>query len=216
MSKIVIFGAGGRAGRRTVAEAVARGHQVTAVVRDPAKHQDLASEGVALIAGDVTQAESVSKVAAGHDAAISTVFQLDVPSQEFYVSAAQALLNGLTEANVGRLLVIGIGTTLETAPGVLVHDAPDFPPQYREFSLGHTAELDILRTVNTQIDWLVVTPPPIVLDNDAPRTGHYRVGGNQLLSPDESAAPFSYADLAVALIDEIETPRHHRKQIAVA
>jgi putative NADH-flavin reductase len=216
LSKIVVFGAGGRAGRRAVAEAVARGHQVTAVVRDPAKYQGLVGDGVAVVAGDVTQADSVSTAAMGHDAAISAVARLDMPSQEFYGGAAHALLDGLARAGVGRLLLIGIGTTLEIAPGVLVHDAPGFPAEGRAFSLGHAAELDVLRGADTEIDWLVLAPPPTVLDGEASRTGRYRIGGNQVLPADDGAAPFSYADLAVALVDEIETPKHHRTLTAVA
>jgi putative NADH-flavin reductase len=54
------------------------------------------------------------------------------------------------------------------------------------------------------------------LDNEAARTGRYRAGGTQVLSTEEDSAPFSYADLAVALIDEIETPKHHRALVAVA
>ncbi|MEU8107436.1 NAD(P)H-binding protein [Nonomuraea muscovyensis] len=244
MSKIVIFGAGGRAGRHVVAEAVARGHHVTAVVRDPAKHRELlrphpATEGdpaecgslrvdgergggrampgvggVRLIAGDVTDAGSVAAAAAGHDAVISVAARLDVPSVDFYVAAAHALLDGLARAGVGRLVLAGIGTTLEAAPGVMVHDTPGFPPEARAFSLGHAAELEVLRDADTGVDWLVLAPPPVFLD-DAPRTGRYRIGGGQVL-PSSGDTPFPYADLAVALIDEVETPAHHRTLAAVA
>jgi uncharacterized protein len=69
---------------------------------------------------------------------------------------------------------------------------------------------------STEIDWLVLAPPPTVLDGDAPRTGRYRIGGNQVLPADDGAAPFTYSDLAVALVDEIETPKHHRTLTAVA
>lgn len=213
-SRIVIFGAGGRAGRRAVAEAVARGHQVTAVVRDPAAYRDLAGDGVAVVAGDVTRADSVAEVAAGHDAAISAAGRMDMPSDEFYVSAAHALLDGLARAGVGRLVLVGIGSVLETAPGVAFHDAPGFPAEARAFSLGHSAELDVLRAAETDIDWLVIAPPPVMLDNEAPRTGRYRTGSDQVIA--DGAPSFSYADLAVALIDEIETPKHHRSLTAVA
>jgi putative NADH-flavin reductase len=171
---------------------------------------------VALVAGDVTQAGSVASIAAGHDAAISAVARLDVPSEEFYVGAAHALLDGLARAGVGRLVLIGIGTTLESAPGVLVHDAPGFPSEHRAFSLGHLAEFDVFRAADTEIDWLVVAPPPTVLDDEAPRTGRYRIGGGQVLPADDAAGPFPYADLAVALVDEIENPGHHRTLVAVA
>lgn len=211
---IVIFGAGGRAGRRAVAEAVSRGHQVTAVVRNPSSYQDLAGAGVSVVPGDVTDAESVAAVAAGHDAAISAAGRMDMDSSEFYVSAAHALLDGLPRAGVGRLVLVGIGSTLETAPGVMVHDMPGFPAAARNFSLGHAAELDVLRAAETDIDWLVIAPPPVMLDDEAPRTGRYRTGGEQVMA--DGAPSFSYADLAVALIDEIETPKHHRSLTAVA
>ncbi|WP_329520667.1 NAD(P)-dependent oxidoreductase [Spirillospora sp. NBC_01491] len=216
MSKVVIFGAGGRAGRHAVTEAVARGHQVTAVVRDAAKHRSLAGDGVTVVSGDVTRADSVAAVASGHDAAINAAARLDMASDEFYVSAAHALSSGLPRAGVGRLLWIGIGTMLEAAPGVPVHDTPGFPEEGRAFSLGHAAGLDALRTAGAEIDWLVLAPPPVVLDDEAPRTGRYRTGGGQVLPAGEGASGFSYADLAVALVDEIETPKHHRSLTAVA
>ncbi|WP_371629227.1 NAD(P)H-binding protein [Streptomyces sp. NBC_00341] len=213
-SRIIVFGAGGRAGRRAVAEAVARGHQVTAVVRDVAAYTGPAGDGVSVVAGDVTRADGVAEAAAGHDAAISAAGRMDVPSRDFYVSAAHALLDGLARAGVGRLVLIGIGSVLETAPGVAVHDAPGFPEEARAFSLGHSAELDVLRAAETGIDWLVIAPPPVLLDDEAPRIGRYRTGGEQVMA--DAAPSFSYADLAVALIDEIETPKHHRSLTAVA
>ncbi|MDN3359302.1 NAD(P)H-binding protein [Actinomadura sp. DC4] len=205
MSRIVVFGAGGRTGRRAVAEASARGHRVTAVVRDPDRHQGLAGDGVTVVAGDVTSADDVFGAAAGLDAAVNAAVRLDVPSAEFFVGGAHALLDGLGRAGVGRLVLVGIGTTLETADGTVVHDTPGFPAEGRAFSLGHAAELEVLRAAETEIDWLVLAPPPVVLDDEAPRTGRYRIGGTQVLGD-----AFSYADLAVALVDEIETPKHHR------
>ncbi|MCX4449066.1 NAD(P)-dependent oxidoreductase [Streptomyces sp. NBC_01789] len=213
MSRIAVFGAGGRAGRRAVAEAVERGHRVTAVVRDPAAHPGLGGPGVDVVAGDVTDAESVAAVAEGHDAAIGAAARMDMPSAEFFVGAAHALLAGLERAGVPRLVLVGIGTTLEAAPGVMLHDTPGFPADARIFSLGHAAELDVLRAAGTAVDWVVLAPPPVFLDDEAERTGHYRTGGNALL-PD--ADSLSYADLAVALVDEIETPKHSRSLIAVA
>jgi hypothetical protein len=217
VSKIVMFGAGGRAGRRAVSEAVSRGHQVSAVVRDPAKYADLGGEGVQVVQGDVTDPASVAGVAADHDAAISAVYRPDVPSEELYVGAAEALLDGLAKAGVGRLVVVGIGTVLQTEPGVLVHDAPGFPEEGRTFSLGHLAGLGVLRAADGDIDWVMLAPPPVVLDADAERTGDYRSGTDSVLPPAEGATgSFSYADLAVALVDEIENPVHHRALVAVA
>jgi putative NADH-flavin reductase len=219
MSRIVIFGAGGRAGRRLVAEAAARGHQVTAVVRDPARHPELAAAGADLVigvTGDVTSAASVAAVSAGQDAVINAAGRLDIPAEQFFPVAARALLEGLSQAGVGRLIVIGIGTVLEIAPGVAGYQAEGFPEAFRAFSLGHAIELEVLRAADPAIDWLVIAPPPTMLDDEAPRSGHYRLGGAQVLPTVEGAPLFAYADLAVAVIDQIEAPTAHRALVAVA
>jgi putative NADH-flavin reductase len=90
-------------------------------------------------------------------------------------------------------------------------DDPDFPAEHRAFALGHVAQLDVL--ANAPLDWVVLAPPAVFLDESAERTGHYRTGGAALLSPPPES--FSYADLAVALVDEAEAPRHHRALVAV-
>jgi putative NADH-flavin reductase len=216
MSRIVVFGAGGRAGRRAVAEAVARGHEVVAVVRDPGRYPDLAGAGITVVAGDATDAGSVAAAAAGADAAVSTVYSPDVAPGEFFAAAAEALVAGLAKAGVNRLVVVGIGTVLEVAPGVAVHDTPGFPDAGKEFSLGHAAEIAVFEGSGAAFDWVIVVPPPVLLDAEAERTGKYRAGGRQVLTAEEGAPAFSYADLAVALIDEIEDPRHHRDLVAVA
>jgi len=203
-----VFGAGGRAGRRAVAEAVSRGHEVTAVVRDPAAHAGL---GGTVVAGDVTDAASVAAVVRGHDAVVQAAYQAG--AADFFGEAAKALLAGLAEAGVGRLVAVGIGTTLEVAPGVPLHDTEGFPADGRAFSLGHAAQLEVLRAGGTEVDWVVLAPPPVVLDAEAERTGAYRTGGVAVL---EGADAFSYADLAVALIDEVEHPEHHRALVAIA
>ncbi|MFC9328713.1 NAD(P)-dependent oxidoreductase [Kitasatospora sp. NPDC057015] len=210
VADVVVFGAGGQVGRAVVAEARERGLTVTAAVRDEARHADLVAEGVALVRCDVTDADAVAAVAAGHRLAVSSVYTPDVPSQEFYRAATTALADGLGRAATGRLVSIGVATTLETAPGVRVLDAPEFPDAHRTFSLGHAVALDVLRAVGPALDWVVVTPP-LDLDRTAPRTGRYRSGGPQVLG-----TRIAQADLAVAVVDELTEPRHHREQIAVA
>ncbi|MEV0388255.1 NAD(P)H-binding protein [Nonomuraea sp. NPDC050643] len=209
MSGIVVFGAGGRAGRRVVAEAAGRGLEVTAVVRDPGRYRALAGERV--VAGDVTDAASVAGVAAGHDVAVQVAARLDVPSEEFFAAASRALVDGLARAGVARLVALGIGSLLEVSPGVRLVDTPGFPADARAFSLGHAVELEILE--KSALDWVVIAPPPVFLDDEAPGTGRYRFGDGRV---PEGAETFSYADLAVALVDEVERPEHHRVQVAVS
>lgn len=208
MSRIVVFGAGGRAGRRVVAEIIERGHQVTAVVREPARHTGLAAPGVTVVAGDAADEARVAEVAAGHDAVISSVYRDDVEHEEFFVRVAHALLAGTAKAGVPRLVAVSLGTLL---PGV-----PELPEEHRAFVRAREAELAVFLGAETELDWLLVAPPPAMLDAEGDRTGHYRTAEGKLLDESPGAPLFRYADLAVALADEALAPRHHRTLLAVA
>jgi len=208
MGQIVVFGAGGRAGRAAVAEARRRGHQVTAVVRDPGGHSSLSGDGVHLTAGDVTDGDSVARVAAGHDAAISAVYDTAAEPGTFYTGAARALLDGLARAQVTRLLVVGLASTLETEHGIALMDTPDYPQEYRAFYLGHAAGMQVLRTATTGVDWLVVSPAGD-FDHSGARSGRYRA------ATADADSRITYADLAIALIDEVDTPAHHRTHLGI-
>ncbi|WP_066942278.1 NAD(P)-dependent oxidoreductase [Microtetraspora fusca] len=212
MGKIIIFGAGGRAGRAAVHEARRRGHDVTAVVRDPAKHRDQADDGlwdgVTLVAGDVTDADGVARLAAGHDAVVNAAADLATPSDVFFPAATRALLDGLARAGVARLLSVGLASVLETSSGVRLMDTPGYPQEYRDFCLGHGAGTDALRSADTPVDWLVISPSGD-FDHGGGRTGRYRI------APADMDSRISYADFAIALLDEIDTPKHHRTHLGV-
>ena len=208
MSRIVVFGAGGRAGRAAVAEARQRGHQITAVVRAPAEHGSLAGDGVRLVAGDVTEPESVAEVADGHDAAISAVYDAGADPEAFFTGASRALLDGLPRAGVERLLAVGLASVLKDASGVALMDTPGYPQDYRSFYLAHAAGADVLRTEADRLGWLIVSPSGD-FDHDGVRTGRYRTAAA------DAASRISYLDFAVALLDEIDTPKHHRTHVGV-
>jgi hypothetical protein len=208
MANIIVFGAGGRAGRPTVAEAARRGHSVTAVVRDPAKYPDLGAGGVTVVAGDVTDAASVAVLAAGHDAAVNAAAVVD--DDNHFVAAAEALIAGLGTAGVRRLVAVGIGGALEVAPGVAAHDADGLPEEARAFSRNHAAQVPVLRA--SDLDWVVLAPPLVFLDQ-GPGSGAYRLGGAQVIP---GADAFAYADLALALVDEATAPTRSRELVAVA
>jgi uncharacterized protein len=202
---IVVFGAGGRAGRQTVAEAHRRGHQVTAVVRDPARHSDLTNARV--VAGDVTDAVSIEGAAAGHDAAISAAVDLSVPPHDFFTTSSHALAAGLAKAGVRRLVVVGLASIMPGASGAPMMDEPGYPNQYRSFYLGHAAGLDELRICD--LDWAYVAPAGD-FDHDGTRTGRYRVAAHG-----DPTSRITYADFAIALLDEVELSRHHRAAVSV-
>ncbi|NMO53757.1 NAD(P)H-binding protein [Actinoplanes sp. TBRC 11911] len=200
---IVVFGAGGRAGRQAVAEASRRGHRVTAVVRRG--HHDQA--GVRVVTGDVTDAASIAAAAAGHDAAISAAVDVTAPPNEFFTASARALDAGLTKAGVRRLVVVGISSILPGASGAPLMEQPGFPTEYQVFALGHLAGLDELR--KSELDWAYVAPAGN-FDHDGTPSGRYRFADHGDMS-----SLITYADFAVALLDEIEAPRHHRATASV-
>jgi uncharacterized protein len=191
MSRIVIFGAGGRAGRTAVGEALARGHDVTAVVRDVSRYQG--PPGARVVPGDVLDAAAH---AGGADAVISAVYQSE---PDFFVRAAKSL----TASGAARIVVVGLASILPTADGTLLMDTAGYPQEWRDFYLAHAAGVAALDG-----DWVVISPAGD-FDHGGPRFGGYRV------TAADAGSRVSYADLAVALIDEIERPRHHRVHIGV-
>lgn len=126
---LVIFGATGNVGRRVALEALRRGHQVTGVVRDPAAAQP-PDPGVRLVPGDATRAEDIARVARGADAVVSAISPrpnargLPAPS---LAANARALIAGLRQARVNRILYVGSAGSLEVAPGQVLADQPGSP-----------------------------------------------------------------------------------------
>jgi putative NADH-flavin reductase len=206
--KVVLYGASGMIGSRILQELLSRGHQVTAVVRNPAK---ITAAGVRVLKGDVTDAASVAQTARGADAAVSAY--APPKGEEPTVSAAVlALLDGLAEAGVRRLIVVGGAGALEVAPGVALVDAPGFPEAYRDIAMAHRDLLPILRESN--LDWTYLSPAAFIEPGE--RTGRFRLGTTTLVVDEKGESRISAEDYAVALVDELENPQHVRKQFTLA
>ncbi|WP_019929862.1 NAD(P)-dependent oxidoreductase [Nocardia sp. BMG111209] len=199
MAKIIVFGAGGRAGRTIAATATARGHNVTGVVRDPGRHRDLD-----VVTGDVTDAAAVAALAAGHDVAVHAAVDLTDP--DFFAKAADALTTALPAAGVSRLIAVGLASNLPTADGTLLRDTPDYPNEYRDFYLGHAAGTDRLR--DATVDWTVLAPAGD-FDHAGTPVGGYRVTNA------DAALRITYRDFARAALDEIERPGPGRRYLGV-
>ncbi|MEV0795685.1 NAD(P)H-binding protein [Kribbella sp. NPDC050459] len=198
MSKILVIGARGRAGAAAVAEARERGHDVLGVART--------AEGE-LIAGDVTDAGRIAGLAAGYDAVIAGVYDGGSDPGEFFPATARALVEGLEKAGVSRLVWVGLASILPTADGTLLMDTGGYPTGYRSFFLAHQAALDIF--VASSLDWASLAPTGDFNHADPSRKGSYRV------APADAQDLISYADFAVALVDEVDHPEHHREAIGV-
>ncbi|MER0241573.1 NAD(P)H-binding protein [Streptomyces sp. HSW2009] len=208
MGKVLVFGAGGRVGRAAVGEALRRGHHVTSVVRNASRYPDMEGAGVRLVSGDVTDTDAVADLAAGHDAAIMAAYDAGAQPDVFFTAAARALLDGLARAGVGRLVAVGLAATLETTEGTPLMDASGFPKEYRPLCLGHAAGTSVLRAAVTPLDWLIISPAGD-FDHAGAGSGRYSTADVNM------ASRISHGDFAMALLDEIDTPRHHRTHVGV-
>jgi putative NADH-flavin reductase len=200
--KIAIIGITGNVGSRLATEALARGHTVTGIARNPAKP---APPGVTLKQGDANQPEQLAPLLRGHDAVISAA--------NFRILPAAPLLRAVKAAGVSRLLIVGGAASLEIAPGVLLFDSPHFPPEYKPEAAAGMKFLEDLRA-EPELDWTFLSPPAMFAPGV--RTGKFRLGKDQLLSDGNGQSTISMEDFAIALIDELEHPQHLRQRFTVA
>jgi len=214
---IALIGASGFVGTAVLDELLRRDHQVTALVRDPARVA--ARPGVVVRVTDATDADAVAAAVRGHDAVVSA-FNPGWDAPELYdkfLQGSAAIERGVAASGVKRLLVVGGAGSLFVAPGVQLVDTPEFashvPPNVVP---GAQAARDALTAMrgNTALDWTFLSPPALLAPGE--RSGRYRLGGEELLMTDAGPAGISVADLAVALVDELETPRHVRARFTVA
>ena len=208
--KIALFGATGMIGSEILTEARRRNYTVTAITRNPQKVA--AQEGVTAVAGNVLDADSVAEVVAGHDIVVSA-YGPGADSAEKITEAAHALLAGVKQAGVKRLIVVGGAGSLEVAPGVTLVSVPDFPEIYRAVALAHQDALDIFRA-NDSVEWSYLSPPAIIQPGE--RTSKFRLGKDNLLSDADGNSQISTADFAIALVDEIEAAAHTQERFTVA
>ncbi|MBO4209297.1 NAD(P)-dependent oxidoreductase [Micromonospora echinofusca] len=202
MSNIVVFGAGGTLGSRVCAEAVRRGHQVTAAVRRPEAVTYLPPE-VSVVPGDATSARSVAELAPLADA---LVVAIGGPGRTLWREAAETLVTTLRDMPAApRIIHLGGGATLLAPDGSRLLDDPEFPDRYRESAAGQADALDYYRSSNG-VTWTYVSPPPLEF-HPGERTGHYRTDGDRPVTDEHGRSVLSYEDFAVAVVDEIEQPR---------
>ncbi|MEV4488606.1 NAD(P)H-binding protein [Micromonospora coxensis] len=203
MSEIVVYGAGGTAGSRIVAEAVARGHRVTAAVRRPEAVTWLPA-GVHLVTGDATSAQSVRDLAGTADVIVVAV---GGGERALWRDAAQTLITVLRDVpDPPRVIHVGGGATLLTPKDTPLLDEPDFPEEYRDAALGQADALAWYRSSADGVTWTYVSPPPLEF-HPGERTGRYRTGTEHPVVDEQGRSVLTYEDLAVAIVDEIENPR---------
>src|SRR5579863_3464252 len=147
--RVVLYGATGMIGTRILKELLSRGHNVTAVVRDPSKLT--AQNNLTIEKGDMLDADNIAKVAKGADVVISSYGppsgpQGPDPAKANQLSeATRALLAGVRRAGAPRIIMVGGAGSLEVSPGLQIVDAPTFPDAYKPIALAHRDAFYVLR-----------------------------------------------------------------------
>lgn len=202
MSKIAIIGATGRAGSQLLEEALRRGHSVVAIARDPSSLQG--REGVTVKALDAKDSAALQAAVTGVDAVLSAA--------HFSTLAPQAIIDPVKRAGVKRLLVVGGAGSLLLPSGQRVIDSPDFPEAYKAEASAGVGFLDTLRQEPT-LDWTFLSPSAEFVEGE--RSGRYTLGKDHLLIGADGKSWITFADYAIALIDELEKPAHTRQRFTV-
>jgi hypothetical protein len=208
--KIALFGATGMIGSRIAAEAAHRGHQVTALSRNPER----VPAGIANLRAaqaDVLDAASVSAAARGHDV-VASAYAPPHDNLATLDKATHALVDGTRAAGVKRLVVVGGAGSLQVAPGKQLVDAEVFPDAYKAIALAHRDVLSYYRTIS-DLDWTFFAPAASIAPGE--RTGVFRTGADSLIADAQGNSTISAEDYAVAFVDELEQG-HFVRQLATA
>jgi len=211
--KITILGATGNAGSRVVTEALSRGHEVTAVVRNPTSTNNLPS-GIRVITGDASNIEDVTKFSTGQDVVISAIRPASGLESDV-IPTTRTLMDGLSKTGV-RLLVVGGASTL-MVPGTggktVIEDSNYLPVTARHIGKASADQLEVC-FAETRVDWAYLSPAAQFAPGE--RTGNYRMGTDELLIDAVGISKISMEDVAIVLLDEAEQPKHHQTRFTVA
>ena len=216
--KVALIGASGFVGAAILDEALNRGHEVTALVRKP---EALAGRPkLAALKVDVADVDALAGTLTGHDVAISAFNPGRMTPggdevTQLHVAGHKAIIEAVKRAGVKRFLAVGGAASLKTPDGTELLDSPGFPEEFEPFkgAIRGTRALYYLLKEESELDWAFLAPSAFLLPGE--RTGKFRLGKDHLLFGDDGQSRISLEDYAVAMIDELERPAHHRERFTV-
>ena len=208
--RITVFGATGNMGRRVIAEALSRGHEVTGVARNSEGLGKLPPSVDAQI-GDAKNIDDVIKLSAGQDVVINTMRPASGSEVEIE-QTTKTLMDGLAITGV-RLLVSGGAASL-IVPGThgkkVIEDSHYLPIAARDVAQASMQQYNICLS-EARVDWTYFSPAASLIPGK--RTGIFRLGANELIVDREGASTISMEDFAVVIVDEAEHAKHHQTRI---
>jgi putative NADH-flavin reductase len=211
MSRIVVLGGTGYAGRHIVAEAVDRGHEVLAIARsvptDPV-------EGASYVQASVLDLAPLAGAFAGADAVVSALSPRG-DMEDRVLDALEGVARQLGGTGTRLGVIGGAGGSLVAPGGPRLFDQ-DFPEEYRAEAQVGIDSLALLEASDADLDWFFIHPAEVFGPwAEGERTGNYRDGGDVLVRDDEGKSFISGADFAKAVVDEIEQGNHRRQRFTV-
>jgi len=201
--KVALIGATGDAGTRIMTELFSRGHHVTAIARNIGGLAP--SRQLTVRQADANRPEVLAEALRGHDAVICAV--------KYSGADPESLIQAARNCGVTRFIAVGGAGSLRDPRGHLVIDDPKFPPQVLPEATKNAEFFKLLRD-SRDLDWTYISPS--LFFQAGVRTGRYLRGKDELLMNGPRPASISFEDFAVALVDELESPRHIRERFTVA
>lgn len=212
--KVAVVGATGFIGSKIVAEAIQRGHSVTAIARHIEK---LPGSGLFHSASvDVTNTPVLADLFRGKDAVIHSYTPPKADSVGDQLAkqwdGTWSILSAMKAAGVRRILAVGGAGSLKNEAGGFVMAEPDFPETWKG-SAKATALIKFLLREEPGLTWTYLSPSALITPGE--RTGQFRLGTDNLLKDASGKSWISVEDYAVAMIDELERPEHTGKRFTV-
>ena len=206
--KIGVSGATGKAGQRIMREALLREIDVVPLLRNAEK---LEGRPIEFVEKDIFELQKQDLV---HFDAVINAFKPPVGREEQHTNAGEHLSAALSGTDVRYIVVGGAGSLFLDRDGLeMVKDAPDFPIAYKPTADAQAADLKRLQE-SKYLNWTFISPSA-VFDPEGPRTGRYTLGKDHILLNNKGESYVSYADFAIAVIDELENPQHIRERFTV-
>ncbi|WP_128906653.1 NAD(P)-dependent oxidoreductase [Halorubrum amylolyticum] len=198
---VLLLGASGRIGHRIANELFDRGHAVTGVSRS-GEVDGVDDPDFEAVAGDATDADRIADLAAGHDAVASALGPSEDEGVDALVSMAEAVVEGMREAGVDRLVWTGGAGGLTVAPGTRLVDTEEFPDEWEPVARAAIDAFDVFRDADG-LQWSYVAPAALIEPGE--RTGEYRTAKGELVADEDGDSYISMEDFAVAFVDELES-----------
>jgi putative NADH-flavin reductase len=207
--RVVVYGATGNSGREIVKELLSRGHEVVAVARNVAAVA--AQPKLTAKSGDLSDVDKIAETIAGADVVVNA-YAPPPDNTDALVEVSKRQIEAVKKAGgKARLIVVGGAGLLEVAPGVSLIKSGHLPAEYMAIALSHEKTLGALR--GSDINWTYLSPAAFFVQGE--RTGKFRLGTKELVADAKGESRISFQDYAIALVDEIEKPKHERASFSV-